>query len=224
MSRLSVAAVAGITGDMKVVAAFAAALVAAGCGIRPLTSAELYGAAGRGGSSAGSSGGSGGGGTAGTSQGGTGGGGTSGGGTAGAQAGADGGSSDVDASGCAQPCPADQFCDELTGRCAPSTGSGMLSGVVTDACSGLGIAALVGIAGQHVCSYQSKGSYFVNGLPFGMLKLAAAKTGYELQGDTVDIVAGGVVHDIRLMRAGGCTAPAPADSACSCTASSCTPP
>ena len=222
MGRLSVSAVAGIKGDMKVVATCAIALVAAGCGIRPLTSAELYGAAARGGGSTGGGSGSGASGRGGT--GGDSSGGTSGGGIAGGQAGGDGGSSAGDASVCPPSCPADQFCDELAGRCAPSAGSGMLSGAVTDACSGTGVAALVGIAGQHVCSYQIKGSYFVNGLPLGMLKLAAAKTGYELYGDTVDIVAGGVVHDIRLMRVGGCTAPVPEDNACTCTPSACVPP
>ena len=124
MGRLSVAAGAGIRGDMKVVVACAVALVAAGCDMRPLTSAELYGAAARGGSSA--SGGSGGGATG---RGGTGG--DSGGGMAGGDAGGDGGRSDGDASVCPPSCPADQFCDELTGRCAPSAGSGMLSGAVT---------------------------------------------------------------------------------------------
>src|SRR5262249_16047124 len=82
------------------------------------------------------------------------------------------------------------------------------------------ISGLVGMGGQHVGSYQFKGSYFVNGLPIGMLKLAAAKTGYELYGDTVEIVAGGVVHDISMMRVGGCSAPTPADNPCTCTASS----
>jgi hypothetical protein len=232
MRRLSAAAAAGIKASMQGIIAFAVALAAAGCGIRPLTSAELYGAAGRGDSGAGGSsvGGSGAGGSSAGSSGNGGGGG----GMAGAQAGADGGGIDSggidgggidgDASVCTQPCRADQFCDELTGRCATSSGSAMLSGVVTDACSGAGLAALVGIAGQHVCSYQIKGSYFVNGLPLGTLKLAAAKTGYELYGDTVEIVTGGVVHDIRLMRGGGCTAPLPADNACTCTTASCTPP
>jgi len=213
---------------MKVVVAFAVGLMAAGCGIRPLTSAELYGAAASGGGGGGvagrgGSGGGGGGGTSGTGAGGTGAGGTGAGGAAGTDAGSGGGGGG-DASVCPASCPADQFCDELTGRCVPSSGSGMLSGVVTDACSGVGIAALVGIAGQHVCSYQTKGSYYANALPLGTLKLAAAKTGYELYGDTVDIVTGGVVHDIRLMRVGGCDAPAPADNICTCTASSCMPP
>src|SRR5262249_40164059 len=137
MRRLSVAAVAGIRGSMKGAVVLAVALAAAGCGIRPLTSAELYGAAGSGGG--GGTGGSAPGGAGGGGSGGTSAGGTGGGGTAGTEAGADGGGSDGDASGCAQPCPADQFCDELTDRCAPSSGSGMLSGSVTDACSGGGI-------------------------------------------------------------------------------------
>jgi hypothetical protein len=204
---------------MKVVAGLAVALLAAGCDVRPLTSAELYGAARGGSSGAGAGGTTGGGGAGGNAVGGT-----SGGGAAGNEAGADGGGSDGDASVCPHPCPADRFCDELTGQCLPSSGSGMLSGTVSDACTGAGISALVGIAGQHVCSYQTKGSYFVNGLPLGMLKLAAAKTGYELYGDTVEIATGGVVHDIRMVRVGGCDAGAPADNACSCTTSSCLPP
>jgi hypothetical protein len=138
--------------------------------------------------------------------------------------------SDGDASGatCATPCPADQFCDEFAGRCAPSTGPGLLSGVVRDKCSGNAVDALVGIAGQHQCSFSGKGSYFFTQLPFGKLKLAVAKTGYGLYDTTVTIVPGGVIHDVELVRAGagaepdGCGVPPPAQVACSCAANACT--
>ena len=239
--RLSAAGAAGIGGGMRVVA-LAFALLAAGCGIRPLTSAELYGAAGHGGGIATGEGGNGGSGGANGGSGGANGSGGAHGGSGGAdgldaaagtQGDADGGGGDAvtdagiaDASdwGCAQACAADQFCDELTGRCAPSSGTGMLSGVVTDACSGAPLSALIGIAGHHTCSYPGKGSYFFSTLPLGMLKLTVAKDGYELYGATVDIAAGGVVHDISMARVGGCAAPATADVACTCTTSSCTTP
>ena len=100
----------------------------------------------------------------------------------------------------------------------------MLSGSVIDPCdgNGNGIAARVGIAGQRLCSAQGKGSYFFSGLPLGRLKLAAVKDGYELYGATVDIVAGGVIHDIRMVRAGGCQSVPPV-AACTCTEPSCNP-
>jgi hypothetical protein len=216
--RLSAVAAAGIHESVHrspslpsvlllVVAAFAGA---GACGVRPLTSAELYGAAGAGGA-----GGGGGGGMAGAAGG------------AGStnedasDAGVDAGP-DVPSTGCPQVCDADQFCDELTNRCAPRVGTGMLSGSVIDPCASDGVDARVGIAGQHRCSYVNKGSYFFAGLPFGRLKLAAAKEGYELYGATVEIVPGGVIHDIKLVRTGGCTAPRPT-VACTCTDSSCNP-
>ncbi len=133
------------------------------------------------------------------------------------------GDPDASPSGCAQACNPEQYCDELTNRCAPRVGTGMLSGSVGDPCISDGVDALVGIAGQHRCSYVSKGSYFFTNLPLGRLKLAAAKEGYELYGATVEIVPGGVIHDIKLVRTGGCTAPRPT-VACTCTDSSCNPP
>ena len=84
----------------------------------------------------------------------------------------------------------------------------MLSGVVVDACSGTGLDARIGIAGRRLCSAADKGSYFFSALPLGRLKLAAVKDGYELYGATVEIVPGGVIHDIVLVRAGGCAEPA----------------
>jgi hypothetical protein len=211
------------------VLAAAWALAGAGaCGIRPLTSAELYGVSATGGTTgAAGTGGTGGppgaAGTAGTTN-------------DAAQdmtidmtvdadtpetPPADGGT-DAPASGCPQSCAADQFCDELTNKCSPRAGTGMLSGSVIDTCDGNGLDALVGIAGQHQCSYPLKGSFFFTGLPLGRLNLAAAKDGYTAYSEPVEIVPGGVIHNIRLTRKQGCSV-APAAAACTCTEPTCPP-
>ena len=210
LSRLFRAGAAGISTGMSrstlvaLLGLGALALAASGCDVRPLTSRELYGASG-GTGGAGTGGGGGGvggqsfdgGGVAGTTP------------DAGAEAPAADAVPEAPASACPAPCAADQFCDELTGQCAPRSGVGMLSGIVVDQCSGDSVDALIGIAGHHACAYLGKGAYFFTGLPLGKLKLAAAKEGYELYGATVDIVPGGVIHDVHLMRVGGCTAMSP---------------
>ena len=125
--------------------ALAVAAAAAGCDLRPLRSADLYGAAGAPGhGGAGGAAGQGGAGGAAGNAGESGGGGSARGGAAGGLAGAGGqpvtdaavdqGMPDGPPSGCAQPCSPDQFCDELTNQCAPRIGTGMLSGIVVDAC------------------------------------------------------------------------------------------
>jgi hypothetical protein len=221
--------------------ALAIAAAAVGCDLRPLRSADLYAAAGApaqggGGGAAGQGGAGGAAGNGGES----GGGGGARGGAAGAGGpGGAGGQPVTDAavdqsppdgqvtpdgppSGCAQPCSPDQFCDELTNQCAPRVGTGMVSGIVVDACSRAGLDARIGIAGRRLCSAADKGSYFLSALPLGRLKLAAVKDGYELYSATVEIIAGGTIHDIVLVRAGGCQSPPPA-SRCTCTDASCTP-
>ena len=213
--------------------ALTVAAAAGGCDLRPLRSADLYGAAGapgRGGAggaagqggaggAAGNAGESGGGGSA---RGGAGGGLGGAGGQPVTDAGVDQSMPDGPPSGCAQPCNPDQFCDELTNQCAPRIGTGMLSGIVVDACSRAGLDARIGIAGRRLCSAADKGSYFLSALPLGRLKLAAVKDGYELYSATVEIVAGGAIHDIVLVRAGGCQSPPPV-SRCTCTDATCTP-
>jgi hypothetical protein len=209
----------GLLRRLGVASALAVAAAAPGCDVRPLRAVDLYGAAG------GSAGASGGGASA---RGGAAGAGGLGG--AGDQPGTDAavdhsapdgqGASDGSPSGCAQPCGPDQFCDELTNQCAPRIGTGMLSGIVVDACSRSGLDARIGIAGQRQCSAADKGSYFVSALPLGRLKLAAVKNGYELYSATVEIVAGGAIHDIELARAGGCQSTPPV-SPCTCTEPSC---
>jgi hypothetical protein len=224
--------------------AVAVAAGAAGCDLRALRSADLYGAAGapgQGGAGgaagqggAGGAAGNGGAGGAAGNAGESGGGGSARGGAAGAgglggaggqpvtDAAVDEGTPDGPPSGCAESCSPDQFCDELTNQCAPRIGTGMLSGVVLDECSHSGLDARIGIAGRRLCSARDKGSYFLSALPLGRLKIAAVKDGYELYSATVEIVAGGVIHDIVLVRSGGCQSPPPV-APCTCTDASCTP-
>lgn len=204
-------------------AVFTVLLVASAgsCGVRPLRSEDLYGGAGGSSASAGHDGG------ADRPQGdASGGGGQPGSGGAGGQSPLDAAveqpAADASAADCGQSCGAEQFCDELTNRCLPRTGTGMLSGIVTDTCTTVGQDARVAIAGHRQCSAALKGSYFFSGLPLGRLKLAAVKDGYELYGATVELVPGGVVHDIKLVPLGGCQSPAPT-TRCTCTEPSCTP-
>jgi hypothetical protein len=123
----------------------------------------------------------------------------------------------------AESCAAEEFCDELTGRCTLRSGTGMLSGVVTDRCTGAGLSANVGIAGQHHCSFVGKGSYFFTGLPLGTLRLAVALDGYQLASMTVVVGARGTVADVALSRAtpDGCVGPAPSPPVCTCVGTGC---
>jgi hypothetical protein len=136
----------------------------------------------------------------------------------------DGAGSDIVSLTCATSCAATQFCDDLTGRCTSRTGTSMLSGVVRDQCTGMGIDALVGIAGHHQCSPLGKGAYYFSQLPLGRLTLAVAKDGYHLFDTVVDIAPGGNTLDVDLVRAApeGCAGAAPPIS-CSCVAPACAP-
>ena len=102
----------------------------------------------------------------------------------------------------------------------------MISGVVVSACTGNGLGAQVGIAGRHVCSDRTKGSFFLSGLPVGTLKLAVAKTGYKLYDATIIVATGGTIADVAFQpdTPGGCADPPPADVVCSCGDGGCTPP
>lgn len=136
----------------------------------------------------------------------------------------DGGRGDVAPPPCTPDgCTADEFCDELTGHCAARTGAGMLSGVVTDRCTGRPLSAKVGIAGRHVCSYEGKGSYFFTNLPLGTLRLAVALDGYDLVSMTVVIAPGGSLADVAMTRTAPltCADPAPVVPACTCVEPTC---
>jgi hypothetical protein len=99
----------------------------------------------------------------------------------------------------------------------------MLSGSVTDACTGRGIAARVGIAGRRQCSVAMKGAYYFDNLPEGNLALVAFKEGYKLFEVAVLITAEGTIQDIVLTpdTARGCADRLPVDVACECTLPGC---
>jgi hypothetical protein len=126
----------------------------------------------------------------------------------------------------ATSCPADQFCDDLTQRCTPRTGSGMLSGIAFNMCDHKNVDARVGIAGQHQCTAAQKGSYYFHvNVPFGMLTLSAAAQGYKVFSKTVVIVPGGNVQDIAMIpdTPNGCADPTPVPVPCTCTDAACSP-
>jgi hypothetical protein len=213
LSGVSGARGAGIMIGVLRSAALVSLLMLAACDVRPLTSVELYGG------HAGTGGGGGADGAAGTGVD------AAGGSDARAEdAIADAGTDEAGPSeGCASTCTAEQFCNEVTGRCVPNSGTGMLSGMVLDACNpSRALEALVGIARQRLCSHEGKGSYFFTQLPLGTLLVTASKEGYEPYGSAVHIPEESI-HVIQLRPIGGCGAPAPAPSACVCEGAGCQP-
>jgi hypothetical protein len=130
---------------------------------------------------------------------------------------------EVPAAPCGQGCAVDQLCDELARECVPRTGTGVLSGVVFDDCTGQSIDARVSVLNRRRCSYVGKGMYSFSDLPFVQLTLTAWKSGYQSYAATVEIVPGGVIHHVHLVREGGCAAPAPEPVACVCDGADCQP-
>lgn len=122
-----------------------------------------------------------------------------------------------------EACAADQFCDDLSGRCVLRTGTGMLSGAVIDACNRTVVDTKIGIAGRRQCSAAQKGSYFFSGLPLGKLTVTAAAPGYDLFVAVVTIVPGGNVLEVPLVRTSpvGCGDPKPSPAVCTCVESGC---
>jgi hypothetical protein len=134
--------------------------------------------------------------------------------------------SDADVSPACTPtsCQAGQFCDDLTQRCQPNSGTGRLSGVVFDVCDHKAVRAKVGIAGQHQCAVDQKGSYYFQAdLPLGSLTLAAYAEGYKLFSTPVVITAAGTNQDIAMERDTplACDGPPPPTDPCTCTISGC---
>jgi hypothetical protein len=123
-------------------------------------------------------------------------------------------------------CPADQFCDDISGACLPRAGTGMISGAVYDSCNRAPINAKVGIAGQHACAASGKGAYYFSNIPLGRLTVTAAASGYQLFIQEVTVVPGGNTLNIALERSAPvtCADPAPAAVACSCPEPTCVTP
>ena len=120
---------------------------------------------------------------------------------------------------CTPTCGADQLCDQGTGTCVPRNGTGVFSGVVVSACDpNRHLAALVGIGGQHTCSFTGKGSFFFDGLPIGVrLTVTSKKEGFARHTEVVTIPPEGLAgHQIALMPESGCAAPEPGADACVC--------
>lgn len=111
-------------------------------------------------------------------------------------------------------------------NCQAGLRNGLLSGSVVDACSNAQLDAYVGIAGQHLCAFQFKGSYFFQNLPVGCaLTLTARKEGYEPHAQEITIAPNGTANvRIALRRLGGCSAPAPQPVACVCDQPGCVAP
>lgn len=120
------------------------------------------------------------------------------------------------------PCAADSYCEPATATCEPKRGTGAVSGVVISACDGSGVAALVGIAGRHQCSFPSKGSFDFSALPAGTTRtLAAAAPRYKTWSEPVAITASGVANvRIELAPVEGCATPPPPPM-CSCALEDC---
>jgi hypothetical protein len=112
---------------------------------------------------------------------------------------------------------------DLGGSASEVPSRRMLSGSVTDACTGRGTAARVGIAGRRQCSVAMKGSYYFDNLPEGNLALIVFKEGYKLYEVAVLITAEGTIQNIALQpdAEGGCADPLPADVACECDIPGC---
>jgi hypothetical protein len=115
-----------------------------------------------------------------------------------------------------------------TSTTAPDTGGcggahGLLSGSVVDRCTGRPVDALVGIAGQHQCSFSGKGSYLFRDLPTGcLLNLSSAAPGYKVFTQAIVPTAEGLVVNIELERASGtCSDPPPEAVPCRCDRPGC---
>ena len=128
----------------------------------------------------------------------------------------------------AKPAPRDSATsDVLPVDTDPPLHLGVLSGTVSDRCTGEPINALVGIAGKHMCSFQGKGGFFFDGLPTNiMLTLASAAPGYRTFSKSIVVEAGGTTFDIKLDRVdeannSSCEAPKPPTPVCVCDLPGC---
>lgn len=117
-------------------------------------------------------------------------------------------------------CPEEQICDSDARRCVASAS---ISGDLVDACTGSAVAARVTIDGKSTCAIPGKGFWQLRGLtPGGPQTLAAGRVGYQAYSTQVTLKSGfNVIDKIALTPIGGCAAPPPADSVCSCTTASC---
>ena len=117
-------------------------------------------------------------------------------------------------------CRASEVCDALMGRCVEAAS---LSGDLVDGCTGAALVAKVTVSGKSTCSVSGKGYWELTGLkPGGPQTLAAGRMGYQAFSVQVTLKSGFNATDrILLIPVGGCSAPRPEESSCSCTPPNC---
>jgi hypothetical protein len=117
-------------------------------------------------------------------------------------------------------CREDEICDPAAGKCVQPAS---LSGDLVDICTGAAVAARITVDGHSTCSLSGKGFWQLKGLkPGGPQTLAAGRTGYQAFSMQVTLVSGfNAIEKISLTPIGGCTAPPPVESVCSCTTPGC---
>lgn len=107
--------------------------------------------------------------------------------------------------------------------CEPQRREAGFSGGVVDACDpNRTLNANVSLGGQRRCSGAGKGAFDFQLLQVGCkLTLVAAKPGYQRYCRVITAPRAG--YTIRLERIGGCTAPPPGATACTCDEPGCMP-
>jgi hypothetical protein len=109
--------------------------------------------------------------------------------------------------------------------CTPRSRDGLFSGAVVDVCNGAVLDANVGIAGQHLCTFKFKGSFFFSNLPVGCnLTVSVTRDGYRPYYATVVIEPGGLSsYMIHLERTSDpqCQAAQPTGAECRCDVPGC---
>jgi hypothetical protein len=122
---------------------------------------------------------------------------------------------------CPEEPPVDSNAWNIT--CEPNRREAGFSGGVVDACEpNRTLNANVSIGGQRRCSGAGKGAFDFQLLQWGCkLTLVAAKPGYLRYCRVITAPRAG--YTIMLQREGGCSAPPPGATACTCQEPGCTP-
>ncbi len=117
-------------------------------------------------------------------------------------------------------CGATEVCDAAAGRCVEAAS---ISGDIVNVCTGAVVVARVTVDGKSTCAIPGKGYWQLTGLrPGGPQALVAGKDGYEPYRADVTLVSGfNTLDKISLNPIGGCSAPPPTDTPCTCVTAGC---
>ena len=117
-------------------------------------------------------------------------------------------------------CTATEVCDPGAGRCVEAAS---ISGDIVNVCTGAVVVARVTVDGHSTCAIPGKGYWQLRGLkPGGPQALVAGKDGYEPYRTDITLVSGfNTLEKISLTPVGGCTAPPPVETECTCTMPGC---